>query len=60
MAKWQRVRPVINEILQGKGLVQVAEGTVHVTNSRGHWRRAGSRRWRPSSLASLSRAEGSR
>ncbi len=25
-AKWQRVIPVMNEILQGKGLVKVAEG----------------------------------
>jgi hypothetical protein len=23
--KWQRVRPIMNEILQGKGLVKVAE-----------------------------------
>jgi menaquinone-dependent protoporphyrinogen IX oxidase len=35
MAKWQRVRPVMNEILQLKGLVEVAEGTVHVTQIKG-------------------------
>jgi menaquinone-dependent protoporphyrinogen IX oxidase len=32
---WQHVRPVMKEILQGKGLVEVAEGTVHVTNIKG-------------------------
>jgi len=31
----QRVRPVMNEILRGKGLVEVAEDTVHVTGYRG-------------------------
>ena len=31
LAKWQRVRPIMNEILQGKGLVNVAEDKVHVT-----------------------------
>jgi multimeric flavodoxin WrbA len=35
MAKGQRVRPVMNEILQGKGLVEVAEGTVRVTEIKG-------------------------
>lgn len=35
MAKWQHVRPVMNEILRGKGLVEVAEGTVHVTEVKG-------------------------
>lgn len=35
MARWQRVRPVMNDILQGKGLVEVAEGTVHVTEIKG-------------------------
>lgn len=35
MAKWQRVRPVMNKILQGKGLVEVAEGTVRVTEIKG-------------------------
>jgi hypothetical protein len=31
LAKWQRVRPVMNEILQGKGLAKVAEDKVFVT-----------------------------
>ena len=35
MAKWQRVRPVMNEILQGKGLVEVAEDKVLVTGLKG-------------------------
>jgi hypothetical protein len=35
MARWQRVRPIMNEILQGKGLVKVAEGKVLVTGMRG-------------------------
>jgi len=34
-AKWQRVRPVMNEILQAKGLVKVAEGCVCVTGMKG-------------------------
>jgi hypothetical protein len=33
--KYQRVRPVMNEILQGKGLVKVAEEKVHVTGLKG-------------------------
>jgi hypothetical protein len=35
MAKWQRVRPIINEILQGTGLAKVAEGSVLVTGLKG-------------------------
>ncbi len=35
MATWQRVRPIINEILQGKGLVKIAEGVVLVTGLKG-------------------------
>ena len=35
LGRWQRVRPVMNDILQGKGLVVVAEGTVHVTEIKG-------------------------
>jgi menaquinone-dependent protoporphyrinogen IX oxidase len=35
MAKWQRVRPIMNEILQGKGLVEVAEDKVLVTGMKG-------------------------
>lgn len=34
-AKWQRVRPIINEILQSKGLVNIAEDAVLVTGLRG-------------------------
>ena len=34
-SKWQRVRPILNEMLQGKGLVEVAEGSVHVTGIKG-------------------------
>ena len=35
LAKYQRVRPILNEILQGKGLVAVAEDKVHVTGLKG-------------------------
>lgn len=35
LAKWQRVRPIMNEILEGKGLVKVAEDKVHVTAMKG-------------------------
>jgi hypothetical protein len=35
LAKTQRVRPIMNEILQGKGLVKVAEDKVHVTGLKG-------------------------
>jgi menaquinone-dependent protoporphyrinogen IX oxidase len=35
LASWTRVRPIMNEILQGKGLVEVAGGTVRVTNVKG-------------------------
>jgi hypothetical protein len=31
----QRVRPLMNEVLQGKGLVEVAEDKVHVTGLKG-------------------------
>jgi hypothetical protein len=34
-AKWQRVRPVMNEILQKKGLVKVAEDKIMVTGTKG-------------------------
>jgi multimeric flavodoxin WrbA len=34
-AKWQRVIPVMNDILQEKGLVKVAEGKVIVTGLKG-------------------------
>ena len=35
LAKWQRVRPIMNEILQSKGLVNVAESNVFVTGLKG-------------------------
>ena len=35
LAKYQRVRPIMNEILEGKGLVKVAEDKVHVTGLKG-------------------------
>ncbi len=35
LAKWQRVRPIMNEILQGKDLVKVAEDKVFVTGLKG-------------------------
>lgn len=35
LARWQRVRPIMKEILQGKGLVNVAEDKVHVTGLKG-------------------------
>jgi len=34
-AKWQRVLPTMNEILQAKGLTKVAEGTIIVTGLKG-------------------------
>ncbi len=35
LARYQRVRPIMTEILDGKGLVKVAEGKVHVTGLKG-------------------------
>ena len=35
LTKWQRVRPIMNEILQGAGLVKVAEDKVLVTGLKG-------------------------
>jgi flavodoxin len=35
MAKWQRVRPIMNEILQEKGLINVADGKILVTGLKG-------------------------
>jgi hypothetical protein len=34
-ARWQRVRPIMNDLLQGAGLVKVAEDKVHVTGLKG-------------------------
>jgi hypothetical protein len=35
IAKWERVRPIMNEILQAKGLVKVAEDKVLVAGLKG-------------------------
>lgn len=35
MAKWQRIRPIMNDILQSKGLSKAAEGNVLVTGLKG-------------------------
>jgi len=33
--RWQRVRPIMNEIMEGKGLVKVAEDKVYVMETKG-------------------------
>jgi len=35
IAKWERLRPIMNELLQSKGLKKVAEGNVLVTGMKG-------------------------
>jgi menaquinone-dependent protoporphyrinogen IX oxidase len=35
LARWQRIRPLMNEMLHGKGLVLVAEDKVHVGGLKG-------------------------
>jgi menaquinone-dependent protoporphyrinogen IX oxidase len=35
LARYQRVRPIMNEILEGKGLVEVAEDKILVTGVKG-------------------------
>jgi menaquinone-dependent protoporphyrinogen IX oxidase len=35
LAKYQRVRPIMNELLQGKGLVKLGEDKIHVTGLKG-------------------------
>lgn len=35
IARWQRVRPIMNEILQGAGLVSVGEEKIYVTDLKG-------------------------
>lgn len=35
VARWEHVRPVMNEILRGEGLVEVTEEKVYVTGMRG-------------------------
>jgi hypothetical protein len=57
ICRFQRVRPILNEILQGKGLVKIAEDKALVVNIKGRWRRAGRRRWRASLTVSPSRPD---
>jgi hypothetical protein len=47
-ARWQRVIPIMNEILQDKGLVNVAEDRSSSLVSKARWKRAGTKRWRRS------------
>ena len=35
LAKWQRIRPLMNDVLQAKGLVPVAEDNVYVNGLKG-------------------------
>jgi hypothetical protein len=35
LARWQRIIPIMNELLQAKGLTKVAEGKVLVTGMKG-------------------------
>ncbi len=35
LARWERIIPIMNELLQAKGLKEVAEGTVQVTGLKG-------------------------
>ena len=35
LARWQRVRPIMNEILQGRGLVHQTDDAIHVTAMKG-------------------------
>ncbi|MCU0852192.1 MAG: hypothetical protein MUC90_02895 [Thermoplasmata archaeon] len=35
IARWERVRPIMNELLQAKGMKKVAEGSVFVTGMKG-------------------------
>jgi hypothetical protein len=35
IAKWERVRPAMNAILEGKGLIKVAEDKIFVTGMKG-------------------------
>jgi hypothetical protein len=48
LAKWQRVRPIMNEILQRAGLVNVAEDKVLVTALKGPLEEGWQKRLRPS------------
>ncbi|HEX6844957.1 MAG TPA: hypothetical protein VF235_07580 [Actinomycetota bacterium] len=35
VCRYQRVRPIMTQLLEGKGLVQVAEDAIHVTDIKG-------------------------
>jgi menaquinone-dependent protoporphyrinogen IX oxidase len=35
ISRYQHIRPIMNEVLQGKGLVEVAEETIYVTGIKG-------------------------
>jgi hypothetical protein len=41
ICRWQRVRPIMHELLEAKGLVAVGEEVVYVTDLKGpledHW-----------------------
>lgn len=45
MAKWQRVRPIMTELLDAKGLREVGEGRVLVTGLEGPLEEDGRPRW---------------
>jgi hypothetical protein len=51
VARWQRVIPIMNEILQSEGLVKVAEDTVFVTGLKGPLEEG----WRPKLEAFVAR-----
>jgi menaquinone-dependent protoporphyrinogen IX oxidase len=55
LAKWRRVIPIMNEILQAKGLIKVAEGKVQVTGLKGPLEEG----WREKVGAFISRIEAS-
>jgi hypothetical protein len=35
IARWERVRPIMNQLLEAKNLTKVAEGAVYVTGLKG-------------------------
>jgi hypothetical protein len=57
MDRWQRVRPIMNEILQRKGLVEVAEDKVQVTEIKGPLEEGWQRKVEAFAAASPSRAD---
>jgi hypothetical protein len=50
--RWERVIPIMNELLAARGLTKVTERAVLVTGLKGRWRRAGRTRSRPSPIRS--------